>query len=241
MSTSFHVAAACTVALTGLGGTVTYATLSAQSQIFGRTILAPPQPDQLALTFDDGPNPAATPQLLEVLARHNVRATFFVIGDYVVREKALTREIAAAGHVIGNHTMTHPWLPFVSSARIRAELAGCNAAIEDAVGNRVELLRPPHGAVRPAVLRAAKNLSLEIVQWNLIVKDWKADSAAIVLARIEDGIGANRRRGRGTNVVLHDGGQGSPREPRLKTVEAVDRLLASLRPGMSLVTPPDWR
>jgi peptidoglycan/xylan/chitin deacetylase (PgdA/CDA1 family) len=236
----FTVAAVSGLAFTGIAGTLTYATLSAQSQIFGRTILAPPLPQQLALTFDDGPNPTATPQLLEVLARHKVRATFFLIGEFVKREPALTREIAAAGHAIGNHTMTHPWLPFVSAARVRAELAGCNAAIEDTIAAKVSLFRPPHGALRPAVLRAARELNLKTVQWNLIAGDWDADSSSTILTRVQNGIARNRRRGRGTNVVLHDGGHLGPSQPRLKTVEAVAQLLPSLDAGMRFVIPPDW-
>jgi peptidoglycan/xylan/chitin deacetylase (PgdA/CDA1 family) len=137
--------------------------------------------------------------------------------------------------------MTHPWLPFVSAARIRAELAGCNAALEDTVGRKARLFRPPHGAVRPAVLHAAQALGLKTIQWNLIAGDWKADSAEAILTRLEAGIVRNRRRGRGTNVVLHDGGQAGLGQPRLKTVAAVDRLLASLGAETTLVTPPDWR
>ena len=231
------IAATSVVAVTAVGGTLAYATLSAQSQIFGRTALAPREPDQLALTFDDGPNPAATPQLLEVLARHGIRATFFLIGGFVQREPGLTREIAAAGHAIGNHTMTHPWLPFVSAAQIRAELADCNAAIEDLLGQKVTLFRPPHGAVRPTVLRAARELGLRTIQWNLLCGDWKADSAATILGRLEHGIARNRRRGQGTNVVLHDGGHMGLNQPRLKTVEAVDQMVQRLAPGTVFVAP----
>jgi peptidoglycan/xylan/chitin deacetylase (PgdA/CDA1 family) len=237
---SLVAAAVSGLAFTGVAGTLAYATLSAQSQIFGRTVLAPPLPQQLALTFDDGPNPAATPQLLEVLARHEVRATFFLIGAFVRREPALTREIATAGHAIGNHTTTHPWLPLVSAARIRAELAGCNAAIEDTIAAKVSLFRPPHGALRPAVLRAARELNLKTVQWNLIAGDWHADSAATILTRLQSGIARNRRRGRGTSVVLHDGGHMGLGQPRLKTVEAVAQLLGTLDSGTRFVVPPDW-
>jgi peptidoglycan/xylan/chitin deacetylase (PgdA/CDA1 family) len=234
---SSAAAAVSGFAFTVIAGTLTYATLSAQSQIFGRTILGPPEPNQLALTFDDGPNPAATPQLLEVLARHNARATFFLIGDFVLREPALTREIAAAGHVIGNHTMSHPWLPFVSAPRIRAELAGCNDALEATLGHSITLFRPPHGALRPAVLRAARSLGLQTIKWNLLCNDWDADSAATILARLETGMARNRRRRRGTNVVLHDGGHAGLNQPRLKTVEAVAQLLERVAPNTVFVTP----
>src|SRR5205814_3684730 len=108
------------------GGTLAWAALSPGSQLFGRTLVAPARPDEIALTYDDGPNPAATPQLLEVLARHGVRATFFLIGRFVHECPTLTREIRAAGHLIGNHTMTHPWLAWQSEARIYEELRGTN-------------------------------------------------------------------------------------------------------------------
>jgi peptidoglycan/xylan/chitin deacetylase (PgdA/CDA1 family) len=230
-----------------------YAGLSDESQLFGPSLVSPPEPDQLALTFDDGPNPAATPRLLEVLARHNARATFFLIGDYVRREPALTRQIHAAGHTVGNHTMHHPWLPRHSNATIRAEMAACSRILEDTIGNRVALFRPPHGARRPAVFRIARELNLQVVQWNLMVGDWLERPADDLLRRIERGIGLNRARRRGTNLVLHDGSQHTPRGDRQATVEAVSGLLQRLahtRSGSHLheqpaatrfVTPPAWQ
>ena len=107
------VAAVASASALAVGGAA-YATLYPDSQLLGPVLVAPRRPDQIALTFDDGPNPAATPWLLDVLARHEVRATFFLIGSSVRQEPRLAREIAAAGHVIGNHTMTHPWLSLQS-------------------------------------------------------------------------------------------------------------------------------
>jgi peptidoglycan/xylan/chitin deacetylase (PgdA/CDA1 family) len=231
------LAAASGLTLAGLAAIAAYGIMHPESQLFGPTLVAPPLPNQLALTFDDGPNPAATPQLLEVLARRSVRATFFLIGDFVRLEPALTREIAAAGHAIGNHTMTHPFLPRYSSQRIHAELAGCNAALEDTLGREITLFRPPHGGRSPAVFRAAASLGLKTVQWNLIVGDWSADSSATILARLHRGIAANRRRGRGTSVVLHDGGQAGLGQPRIRTVEAVENLLDSLPPDTQFAVP----
>jgi len=229
------VAAAAATAFTA------YAGLSFTSQIFGPTLVAPPQPNQLALTFDDGPNPTATPQLLEVLARHNVRATFFLIGDYVLSQPELTREIHAAGHIIGNHTMHHPWLARHSETTIREELLGCNRALEDTLGAPVKLFRPPHGARRPAVLRIARELGLATVQWNVMVGDWLPRSAENLLARLERGIAANQRHGRGSNVVLHDGSQHGLGAPRMPSVDAVAMLLKRLPPDTAFVTPPQWR
>jgi len=237
MATPITVAAISGLTLAGVAATVAYGMMYPQSQLFGRTIVAPPKPNQLALTFDDGPNPAATRQLLEVLDRHNVRATFFLIGDFVRLEPGLTREIAAAGHAIGNHTMTHRFLPRYSSSTILSELAGCNAALEDTLGRKVELFRPPHGGRTPAVFRAATSLGLKTVQWNLIVGDWMDVSSATILSRLESGIGRHRRAGHGTNVVLHDGGQAGLGQPRLKTVEAVESLLQKSASDAEFVVP----
>jgi len=240
------IAVAAGASLVAAAAALTYGVVGDESQIFGPTLVAPPHPNQLALTFDDGPNPTATPRLLEILARHNVRATFFLIGQFVLREPGLTREIAAAGHTIGNHTMHHPWLPRLPARRILAELTDCSRALEDTLGQRVNLFRPPHGAKRPAVLRAAAALGLQTVQWNLIVQDWEPVDAQTILSRIEAGIAANQRRSigtsrsRGTNVVLHDGGQSALGQPRLPTVEAVGMLLSRLPPATEFVVPPQW-
>ncbi|HWW22357.1 MAG TPA: polysaccharide deacetylase family protein [Edaphobacter sp.] len=206
-------------------GTLTYAALSPQSQIFGPTLIAPAKPNEIALTYDDGPNPAATPQLLEVLARYNVHATFFLIGNFVRQCPALVREIAAAGHLIGNHTTTHPWLPFHSAARIRREMADCNAALEDTLGAPVHYFRAPHGARRPAVLRTARELNLIPVQWNIITGDWIPIAAATIASRVTQGISHNQNRNRASNIVLHDGGHLGLGAPRIHTVEATDQVL----------------
>src|SRR5258708_6146979 len=96
-----------------------YAALSPQSQIFGKVLIAGRDPNEIALTYDDGPNDDVTERLLDVLANHHVRATFFLIGRYVQQRPQIARAIAAAGHLIGNHSMTHPWLAWQSSARTR--------------------------------------------------------------------------------------------------------------------------
>jgi peptidoglycan-N-acetylglucosamine deacetylase len=227
--------------LTATAGTLTYAALSAESQLFGPTLIAPARPNEIALTYDDGPNPTATPHLLEVLARHQVRATFFLIGNFVRQCPALVREIAAAGHLIGNHTMTHPWLPFHSAARIREELSACNKSLEDTLGAPVRYLRPPHGARRPYVLRTARELGLIPVQWNIIAGDWKPIGASAIAARVTAGITRNQRRNRASNIVLHDGGHLALGTPRIPTVEATDQLLQTYAPGgTKFVTLESW-
>ena len=209
-------------------GGFAYAANWPTSQLFGRTVVSGNDPNEIALTFDDGPNPAVTPRLLEVLSRANVTATFFLIGKYVQVEPALVREIAAAGHALGCHTMTHPKLTLLQEARIRAEIGDSQKAVEDAAGTKVTLFRPPHGARRPAVMRIARELGMSTVMWNCIVGDWNPVPAEVLTERILAKVAKNQRAVQGTNVVLHDGGHLDPRASRMETVKAVEALTRKL-------------
>jgi peptidoglycan/xylan/chitin deacetylase (PgdA/CDA1 family) len=218
-----------------------FAALAPQSQLFGRTLVAGNDPGQAALTFDDGPNEACTPQLLELLAKHNVTATFFMMGRYVRRLPELVREVQAAGHIVGNHTETHPWLAWQSDARIREELRCCNEALEDALGTPVRWFRPPHGARRPYVLRAARALGLTTVQWNVMGKDWKPIGPQAIAANVERGMTRARARGVGSNILLHDGSQFGMGTDRGDTLRATALLLERLRDkGIRFVPLRAW-
>ncbi len=207
-------------------GGVAYASVAPQSQLFGRTIVAGRDANEFALTYDDGPNDPWTSHLLDVLARHDVHATFFLIGRFVRQRPDLVREIQAAGHLIGNHTVTHPWLAVQGSRRIREELAGCNAALEDVLGEPVRFFRPPHGSRRPAVMRAARELGLTATMWNAMGYDWRVNMRAEkIAAHLERGIARNRRRGRGSNLLLHDGGHLAMGADRSQSVEATRMIL----------------
>jgi peptidoglycan/xylan/chitin deacetylase (PgdA/CDA1 family) len=220
----------------------TYAALSAQSQLFGKVLIASRNPDEIALTYDDGPNDIVTERLLDVLAHQNARGTFFLIGRYVRQRPEIARAIASAGHLIGNHTMNHPWLAWQSTARIREELTGCNALLEDIIGVPIRYFRAPHGARRPAVLSIARSLGLTPVQWNIIPKDWQPVGAEEIAARTVRGITRNRQQNRASNIVLHDGGQKALGQPRLATVEATKLLLHKYKSqtGTKFVTVDSW-
>ena len=237
-----HTIAAAAAAAGLLTCGCTYAALSAQSQLFGETLIAGRDSNEIALTFDDGPNDVVTERLLDVLAQHNVRASFFLIGRYVRERPQIARAIAASGHLVGNHTMTHPWLAWQSSARIRQELADCNSILEDTLGVPVRYFRAPHGARRPAVLNIARSLGLVPVQWNIIAKDWEPVGAAVIAARTFRGIERNQRLNRASNIVLHDGGQAGLGQPRLPTVDATELLLRkySVTTGTRFVTVDAW-
>lgn len=213
-----------------------YAGMWPQSQVFGRTLIAGGDPDEIALTFDDGPNDGYTERLLDILARHEAHATFFLIGRFARQRPELVRRIHAAGHVIGNHTWTHPWLMFSSPARIREELSTTNAALEDILGEPVRYFRPPHGARNPGVLRIARDLGLVPVLWNITIFDWKPTPPEGLLHRMEHGIARNRRRGRGSNLLLHDGGDTAIGVDRSRTLAATASLLESWQGRARFVT-----
>ncbi len=229
--------------ITGLAaGGYAYAANWPTSQIFGRTILAGSDVRQVALTFDDGPNDPYTLQLMELLARHQVRATFFLIGSFVRRHPEIARALRQAGHALGNHTMTHPSLLWERPARVREELAACNAAIEDATGESVRFFRPPFGARRPDVLRAAAELGLTPVMWNVTAHDWDATEPDSLAARVQTGIRRNQRRRKGSNILLHDGGHRHVGVDRSVTLAATAMLFESWAgTTMQTVTVDVWR
>ena len=201
-----------------------YATMAPRSQLYGRTLTHGPDSSQLALTFDDGPNDPHTLRLLDVLARHEAKATFFLIGKYVRQRPEIARAIQAAGHEIGNHTYSHPNLIFVSAARLRQELQDCNKAIEDALGVTPSLFRPPFGGRRPSVLRTARALGLQTIMWSVSSDDWKAQSPEFILEKVVPKL----ESGRAEIVLLHDGSHLAFGADRAHTIEAMRRLLESL-------------
>ena len=211
------------------------------SQIFGNTILAGDDAREIALTYDDGPNDPYTLRLLEMLACHNVRATFFLIGRFVRQRPEIAREIRAFGHLIGNHTMTHPVLLGLSPKQVRQQLADCNASIEDATGEPVRFFRPPYGARCPDVLRAAAELGLIPVMWNVTGRDWTSLPPEQILRRVERKVRMNQRRKKASNILLHDGGQAHLGVDRGPTLEATRRLLQSWSQGEhQFVTIEKW-
>jgi len=220
----------------------TYGSLAPESQWFGPTIVAGRDAAEFALTFDDGPNDPWTGRLLDTLARFQVRATFFLIGKYVRERPDLVREIYAAGHLIGNHTVTHPWLAMQRAARVREELAGCNAALEDVLGQKVRFFRPPHGSRRPEVLQAARELGLTAVMWNAMGFDWRPKiTVERIEAHLQRGIARNQQRGRGSNLLLHDGGHLAMGADRSQSVKATRMILEGHAPGkVRYVTADAW-
>lgn len=217
-----------------------YASLSPRSRIFGRAITAPALPRELALTFDDGPNPAWTPQLLDLLAEHEVRATFFMIGTHAQAEVELARRVAAAGHVIGNHSWSHPNLARSSTARVYEELKRTQETLEQIIGATIRYFRPPFGARRPVVFRVARQLGLEPVLWNAMTADWKEPSGERIGVRLAMKIDRLERRGIAANIVLHDGNHLEKCGNRGPSITAAGLLLKNYEKSHRFVTLDDW-
>ena len=211
-----------------------YQSMAPTGQWYGRTFTGLVRGSrQIALTYDDGPNDPHTLHLLEVLARHGVQATFFLIGGYVQQRPEIAREIAQFGHAIGNHTFTHPLLIFQGETEIRGQLHDCSSALKDAIGEHSNLFRPPFGGRRPAVLRIARELGLEPVMWNVTGYDWNAPPAAEIESKV-----AKQIHG-GDVILLHDGGHKQMGADRSQTVIATDHLIARHKTdGYDFVTIP---
>src|SRR6266852_1269096 len=212
-----------------------YQSMAPAGQWLGRTFKGLKRPSkQLSLTYDDGPNDPHTLRLLEVLAKHNVRATFFLIGRYVQQRPDIARELVKAGHVIGNHTFTHPLLTFKSTGELRTQLVGCERALTEAVGEHSNLFRPPFGGRRPAVLRVARPMGLEPIMWNVTGYDWNAPSVDHIERKV-----TSKVRG-GDVILLHDGGHRAFGTDRSYTVAATDRLISRYKSeGFEFVTIPE--
>jgi len=225
-------------------GGFAYASRWPASQIFGRALTAPRNPRnetaQIALTFDDGPHPRSTPLLLETLARHKVHATFFLLGKYAAAQRPLVTQIHQAGHLIGNHTWSHPQLAFANSERTRQELSRTNAELEQIVGAPVRFFRPPFGSRRPATLRIARELGLTPVLWNAMTADWDATLPAQISPHLAKSVLSNQSRGYASNIVLHDGSHRTLGADRSASVAAAGQLIEQFSATHKFVTLDAW-
>jgi len=174
----------------------------------------------IALTFDDGPS-ESTPELLDTLARYGAPATFFQCGANVRRLPGIAREVASAGHEIGNHTDTHARLYWRSSSFIYRELAAAEEVIEQVTGARPRLFRAPYGARWFGLRDAQRRLSLMGVMWTTLALDWKWPADRVV-RRLLNGAG------NGAIFCLHDGRRLAQRPDIRVTVEAVREVLPRL-------------
>ena len=229
------------------GGAIAYGTAWPRAQLFGSTICRTNSARKLAITFDDGPNPAITPKLLDLLDRYNARATFFLIGRFVRESPELVKETVARGHVVGNHTETHPNLFRLAPMQIRVELRLCHSAISNAIGAPPKWFRPPYGFRNPWVIPAARELGYGTVMWTLIPGDWRERPAEWLLPRLQpiaDHAQRSLRNGSkraasvtGDILCLHDGSYRQMNGERSRTLAALEYWLPRWRDlGLEFVT-----
>lgn len=209
------------------GGLWAHGTFHRNSPIFGPVLTRLPDPTRespaVALTFDDGPSPTATPMVLDALRDAGVHATFFILGKHAERWPALVDRIAREGHQVGNHGYWHRKLHLRSSAYVRGDLQLGTAAIERACGVRPRLFRAPHGFRSPWVSRAAHALGQRVVGWSLGVWDSDRPGADVIATRVLEGVSA------GSIVLLHDADGYDPDGDRTQTAMALPAILAGLR------------
>jgi peptidoglycan-N-acetylglucosamine deacetylase len=181
-------------------------------------------PDGVALTFDDGPHPAGTPAVLEVLEEAGMHATFFLVGEQVERRPALAAEISARGHVAALHGYRHRPQPALRPAAVRDDLARGAEAISGATGAELAWHRPPYGLYSPAGLEAVRERGLKPILWSRWGKDWRRlTTPARIAAR------ATRDLGPGDVILLHDADFYSSRGSHERTVEALRLIVRELK------------
>jgi peptidoglycan-N-acetylglucosamine deacetylase len=172
----------------------------------------------VVLTFDDGPDPAYTPLILDVLAKYDAKATFFEVGRSVAKHPALTKRIHDAGHSVQNHTWTHADLRHVSAASFRQQVASTDQAIRAHTGSTPKCLRPPYGGVNPTVRQRATALGKDLVVWDIDSRDWTKPGTAAIVKRVVGGVRS------GSVILMHDGGGN-----RSQTVAALPTILKALK------------
>jgi peptidoglycan/xylan/chitin deacetylase (PgdA/CDA1 family) len=212
-----------------------FLTLSAvlpENQVFGRVFSNRETTQKVvALTFDDGPYPPYTEQLLDVLKEYHVPATFFLIGKNVEKYPELVKRISMEGHQLGNHTYHHIDLLKVDRKVIAEEVDLTNQAIVAATGTMPHLMRPPHGFRDPVVLEIMGERGLKVVEWSVMSRDWLNPGVDVIVERTVSKVK------NGSIVLLHDGDGVASQASRMQSVEAarsiIQRLLAQ---GYTFVT-----
>jgi len=188
--------------------------------------------NEVALTFDDAPDEKFTPQVLDVLKKYQVKATFFVMGNRAEAHPDLIRRMLDEGHVIGNHSYSHPNFPKLGDLAFQNEVLKTQQIIRQLTGHTPAFIRPPYGNVSEDQIKWLVSQKLKVVNWNVDSLDWKGLTGEQVSANVLT------HTGRGSIVLQHAaGGQG---EDLTGTVEALPIIIETLRKqGITLVTVPE--
>ncbi len=179
---------------------------------------ARPNQKVVALTFDDGPWPGQTAQILHVLRQYKVKASFFMVGYLVKRYPSIAHEVAAEGHVIGNHTMGHRTLTRLKSVEVDKQIRNGEKVLQASTGQKADWFRPPGGNISPAVWSRVRKAGLKVALWNVDPQDWRGLSSKAIAHDVVIHVRP------GSIVLLHDGGGG-----REQTIRALPVIIRSLQ------------
>lgn len=160
---------------------------------------------EIALTFDDGPHPVHTPQLLQVLEQYQIKATFFWLGVNVERFPEIAREVYRRGHAIALHGYQHISFPTLNAIQLKESLEKTQEAITKACeinGNLIKNVRPPNGLVMPETINLLKQWDYRIIMWSVVPEDWVKPGVSLVKNRVL------QQTRNGSIIVLHDGYHG---------------------------------
>ena len=206
------------------GGYVTWSAVWPTSTFYGSVdYQGCPTEKVVALTFDDGPNPPYTFELLNLLDREQVKATFFLIGQNVEKHPDVAREIVRRGYLIGSHTYSHSDLLKLDNTQAAWEMDQSLRVIEQATGTRPHLLRPPHGFRDAVILEKAKERNLKIIQWSVMAEDWKKPGIDVITDRVVHNVQ------NGSIVLLHDGDGVVHGGDRSQTITATEKIIHRLK------------
>ena len=199
----------------------------------------------IALTFDDGPDPDATPQVLQVLEQFEAKGTFFLLGNKVLRHPEIVQELLHSGHAIGNHTWSHRQLSGISPVEVAQEIRKCQVTMREVLGTAPAIMRPPFGSIDLVAYLTVRSLGYEPIGWSILGLDYVGDTAGAIADRVL----ANARPG--AIVLLHDGleppagqrewtGDQQTLLDRTPMIEALRLIVAPLREqGYRFVTVPE--
>jgi peptidoglycan-N-acetylglucosamine deacetylase len=207
--------------------------ISLASQPFGSIVGVATREPVAALTFDDGPDPEATPLLLEVLERHGAHATFFMVGKAAARHPELLARVAASGHAVANHSWDHPSFPLLTSRGRRCQLRWTAAALGP---HEAKLFRHPYGHQTPGSQLDAARLGYRTVAWEAVAEDWRDDPPEALVERVA------RRLRPGGIALFHDALYTTVEErfrDRGPTIRAVEMLLDRFAGTFRFVTVPE--
>ncbi len=173
----------------------------------------------VALTFDDGPDPATTPAVLAALAKHDVKATFFVLGQRAEANPKLLKEISSAGHELGNHSYSHKDFNKLTGSEIRSEIVRTNEIIEKLSGQKTILFRPPGGYLSNEMIRITQEEKVKVAYWSWETdsKDWRSSNSQHIVDYVTNHVAP------GQIIILHDGGKNG-----LITARAVDLMISRI-------------